>query len=143
MPGGPKSLFLKSGWKSSMFGGPNGPLPPQDPREWVGPPFPVGFGEEGAAWTPKIDELRPGSSIIDDFLSASSCYSMLHNSASGPEIGLPGWILAGLPPERHQNRPSGRPKAGRRADFYVFPVAVRPKCIPEGRCLDRKHYCVT
>ncbi len=59
-------------------------------------------------------------------------YSMLRNSASRPKIGLPGRILAGLLPGRHRNRP-GRPKAGRRADFGSFPVAVRPKSGPEGR----------
>jgi hypothetical protein len=32
------------------------------------------------------------------------------NSASGPEIGPPGRILAGLIPGMHRNRPSGRPK---------------------------------
>ncbi len=68
---------------------------------------------------------------------------MLRNSASGPEIGLLGRILAGLLPGKHRNRPSGRPKAGRRADFGVFPVAIRPKSDPEGRFPARKHYCVT
>ncbi len=61
---------------------------------------------------------------------------------SGPGIGLPGWILAGLLPGKHRNRPSGRPSAGRRADFSAFPVAVRPKSGPEGRFPARKHYCV-
>ncbi len=51
---------------------------------------------------------------------------MLLNSASGPEIGLPALILAGLLPENHPNRPSGRPRAGRRAYFRAFPAAVRP-----------------
>ncbi len=38
---------------------------------------------------------------------------MLRNSASGPEIGLPGRILAGLLPGNHRNRPSpiSRPEA--------------------------------
>ncbi len=45
-------------------------------------------------------------------------YSMLRNSASGPEIGFPGRILAGLLPGKHRNWS----KAGRRADFGVFPV---------------------
>jgi hypothetical protein len=53
-------------------------------------------------------------------------YSMLRNSASGPEIKLPGRILDGRLPGKNRNRPSGRPKAGRRGDFGVFPVAVRP-----------------
>ncbi len=38
-------------------------------------------------------------------------YSMLRNSASGPEISLLGRILAGLLPGKHPKRPSGRPKA--------------------------------
>jgi hypothetical protein len=58
---------------------------------------------------------------------------MLRNSASGSEIGLPGRILAGLLPGKHQNRPSGWPTAGRRADFGAFPVAVQPKSSPEVR----------
>ena len=60
-------------------------------------------------------------------------YFMLRNNASGPQTGLPGRILTGLLPGKHQNRPSGRPKAGRGADFGTFPVAVRPKSGPEGR----------
>ncbi len=55
---------------------------------------------------------------------------MLRNNASGQEIGLPGRILTGLLPGKNPNRPSGRPKAGRRDDFRAFPVAVRPKSGP-------------
>ncbi len=51
---------------------------------------------------------------------------MLHNNVSGPEIGLTGRILAGLLLGKRRNRPSGRPSAGRRADFVAFPVAVQP-----------------
>ena len=54
---------------------------------------------------------------------------MLRDSASGPSIGLPGWILAGLLPGKHRNRPSGRPKAGRRADFVLSPEG-RFRCFP-------------
>ncbi len=68
---------------------------------------------------------------------------MLRNNASGPEIGLPGRILAGLLPGKHRNRPSRRPSAGRRANLGALPVAVRPKSGPEGRCQTRKHCCVT
>jgi hypothetical protein len=35
------------------------------------------------------------------------------------------------------------PPAGRRTDFGVFPVGVRPKSGPEGRFPARKHNCVT
>ncbi len=45
--------------------------------------------------------------------------------ASGPKIDLPGRILAGLLPENHQNRPSGR-----RADSGSFPVAVSGSWLP-------------
>jgi hypothetical protein len=38
-----------------------------------------------------------------------------------------------LLPGKNRNRPSGRPKAGWRADVGVFPVAVRPKSGPGGR----------
>ncbi len=60
------------------------------------------------------------------------CYSMLRNSASGPEIGLPGRILAGLLPGKNRNLPSGRPSAGRRSDLGAFPEAGRPTSGPEG-----------
>ncbi len=67
---------------------------------------------------------------------------MLRNSASGPEIGLLGRILAGLLLGKQRHRPSGRPKAGWRADFGSFLIAVRPKSGPEVRFPARKHYCV-
>ena len=52
---------------------------------------------------------------------------MLRNSASGPEIRLPGRTFAGV----------------LRADFGVFPVAVRPKIGPQGPFPARKRFCVT
>ncbi len=55
---------------------------------------------------------------------------ILHANASGPAIGLPGRILGGLLPGRHRNRPSGRPKAGRRADFSAFRPEGRFQCFP-------------
>ncbi len=69
-------------------------------------------------------------------------YSMLRYSASGLEIGLLGRILAGLLPGKHQNRPSGRPSAGRKAAFGAFPVAVRPKSGPKSRVQARLCYSV-
>ena len=77
------------------------------------------------------------------FVHNQGGYSMFHNSASGPEIGLPSRILAGLLPGKHRNGPSGRPPAGRRDDFGSVPVAVRPKSGPRGRFPARKHDCVT
>ncbi len=68
---------------------------------------------------------------------------MLSNSASEPEIGLPGRILAGLLPGSHRHRSSCRPSAGRWADLGVFPVAVPPKSGPEGGFPARKHYSAT
>ncbi len=68
-------------------------------------------------------------------------YFMLRNSAPGPEIGLPGRILAGLRLGKDRNRPSGRLSAGRRADFGAFPVAVRPNSGSDGRFPARKQYC--
>ncbi len=54
-------------------------------------------------------------------------YSMLHNSASGPEIGLLGWILAGLLPGKHRNRPSeGRPEGRFRCFPGKNPATIRP-----------------
>ncbi len=67
---------------------------------------------------------------------------MLRNNASGPEIGLPGRILAGLLQGKHRNRPSGLPKAGRKADLSSFPEAVRPKSGPEGRFTTRASIAV-
>ena len=54
------------------------------------------------------------------------CFLAGHQS-SGPDFGR---ILVG----KHQNRYLGRPKAGRRAEFCVFPMRIRPKSFPERRC---------
>ncbi len=51
---------------------------------------------------------------------------MLRNRASGPEIGLPGRILAGLLPGKNRNRPSFRPE-GR---FLCFPGSSPAKIRP-------------
>ncbi len=48
-------------------------------------------------------------------------YPRLRNNASGPEIGLPDQISTGFYLGDPQNRTSGRPSAGRRADFEAFP----------------------
>ncbi len=61
---------------------------------------------------------------------------MLRKSASGPDFGR---ILVG----KHQNRPSGRQKVGRMADFEVFTIRIRPKSGPKARFPAQKHYCVT
>ncbi len=52
-------------------------------------------------------------------------------------------MSAGLQLGKLQNRPSGLPPAGRRADFDVSPIRIRPKSAPEGRLPALKHYCIT
>ena len=80
-------------------------------------------GQQGTETTETETETRGGKNEQD--------YFMLRNSASVPDIGLPGGISAGT----SQIRPSGRPLplAGRRADFEVFPIRIRPKSGPETR----------
>ncbi len=63
----------------------------------------------------------------------NSKYPMLHNSASGPEVGLPGRISAGFESGPHQNSPIGRPNAGWRADFEAFPISRNPVRKPDLR----------
>jgi hypothetical protein len=89
-------------------------------------------GQQGTETTETETETRGGKNEQD--------YFMLRNSASVPDIGLPGGISAGT----SQIRPSGRPLplAGRRADFEVFPIRIRLKTRPEARFPDRKHHCV-
>ncbi len=69
-------------------------------------------------------------------------YPMLHTNASGPKIWFPGQISAGPSSEKHQNRPSSRPKAGHKADVEASPTRIQPKSSPEAGFPDRKHYCV-
>ncbi len=67
-------------------------------------------------------------------------FSLLHLSdLSGREVGLPGRVSAGFESGKLQNRPSGRPKAGQRADFEAFPTRIRPKPSPEARSPARRH----
>jgi hypothetical protein len=49
------------------------------------------------------------SRLVSEIKRNRLVYSMLRNNASGPEIGLPGQILAGLLPGIHRHGPSGRP----------------------------------
>ncbi len=63
---------------------------------------------------------------------------MLRNSDSQPETNLPGRISTG----KLQNRPSGRPKAGRRVIFNAFSVRIQPKSGPETRFPARRRYCL-
>ncbi len=68
----------------------------------------------------------------------SPWYPTLRNSASGPEVVSPGWILAGLSALRPAGGPAGGPmsvflwRVSVDRDLEVFPVAVQPKSGPEG-----------
>ena len=54
-------------------------------------------------------------------------YPMLRNSSSGPDIGLPGRILARFYSGKPQDRPSGK------ADSESFPIRLRTKSGPGQR----------
>ncbi len=60
-----------------------------------------------STWPSTFHDLR---TCISSSPFSFSTYSMLRNSASGAEIGLPGRILAGLLPGKNRNRPFGRPE---------------------------------
>jgi hypothetical protein len=83
----------------------------------------------------------PSCLAVQPWLKANG-YSMLCNSASA-EIGLRGRIWAGPLPGKHRDRSSSLPKAGRRAHFGDFRVAVQPKSGPEVRIPPRRRYCAT
>ncbi len=85
-------------------------------------------GHQGTAPTDAIALAQPA-------LTSTAAYLMLHNNVSGPEVGLADRISAGFQLGKPQNRPSGWPSAGRRADFEAL---IRPKSGPEARF--RKHY---
>ncbi len=70
-------------------------------------------------------------------------HPMLHNIVSRPEIGLPDRTSARFESGKHKNRTSGRPSAGRRADFEAFPIRIRPKSGLEDRLPARKQYRIT
>jgi hypothetical protein len=102
-PGGPREA------PGGRFGAPRGSQDSRNHRRGLG----AEFGRRAA------ENLQKQSGCL------SATYPMLRNSASGPEFGLPGRILAGLLQGKHRNRPSGRPAAGRRAHFSTFPIGVR------------------
>ncbi len=62
------------------------------------------------------------------------CYAIMHP-------GRKSCFRAGF--RKPQKRPSGLPKAGRRADFEALPARIQPKSCPEARFPARKHYCAT
>ncbi len=87
--------------------------------------------EEEASWLAALAPVLPEATCarVSDVCRAG-------NRASEPDFGR---ILNG----KASTRPSGRPKAGRRADFDIFPVRIRPASGPEARFLPQKHYCAT
>ncbi len=100
---------------------------------WFKRDSPLNSGPRGPA-------LTPPSNLVALSLGG---YPMLRNNASGPESGLPAWISDGFSSGKPQTRPSGRPKAGRRADLKVLSFRIWPKSGPEAQSSARKHYCVT
>ena len=86
--------------------------------------------EEGARGAPKREDPKCipkiGSEIC--YWGSPSLYS------SGPEIGFPGQISAGISSGKYQFRPS---------DSEAFPSRIRPKSDPGARFSPRKHCCVT
>ena len=60
--------------------------------------------------------------------SRSSCgsnYSVLLNNAAGPDINLPGRILAELLSGKHRNRFPRQPTIGRQSRCWCFPVYIK------------------
>ncbi len=66
----------------------------------------------------------------------SRLYIWAVHLSSGPDFGrIATW--------RSQTSPFGRQEAGLRHDVCVFWLALQPTSGPEGRCTDRRHYCIT
>ncbi len=84
--------------------------------------------EDGASIGPPPSPAQ-GPVYLHNFqaLGIRNLYPRLRKSAPGSGTGLPGWISAGFQSGKLQNRPSGRPKAGRRAVFEAFQIRIRPK----------------
>jgi hypothetical protein len=89
---------------------------------------------------PCLGALGPDRQLPDWGLLLT--YHMLRNSASGPVLGLPGHISDSNRESLKIGTP-GRPKAGRRSDFDVFPTRIRQKSGPKDRFPARKHRCIT
>ncbi len=89
-------------------------------------------------WTREIDYK-----VENLALCPSQFWELLFYGLAPPgrKIGLPSRIWAGFFSEKHKNRPSGRPKAGRRPDSEALPTRIRPASSPEARFPVRKHYC--
>ncbi len=62
--------------------------------------------------------------VHDQPTTKMQIYPMLHNNASGPKSGFRAEFW---PDSNRESLSSGRPKAGRRANFEALPVTIRPK----------------
>ena len=68
---------------------------------------------------------------------------MVCKNTSGPGVGFPIWMSAGFYPGRYQNQFVGQPMAGRRPEFNVFAIRIRPKIGPDARLPARRCSCMT
>ena len=94
----------------------------------------------------KLQEFSDVRSYPAPLFLLSPRYPLLRESASGPEIGLPGWksgFRAGFRPDSNRENIKIGPSAGRRADFEACPSRIRPTPGPDDRFPARKHFCVT
>ncbi len=82
--------------------------------------------KKGLARTTEASAARAGPSW-SRLWTDRRIYSMLRNSASGQEIGLPGRISAGFQSGKLPNQPFHWPKGSRRAEFDAFPTKIRQK----------------
>ncbi len=78
----------------------------------------IGFGA--------MDATKPCKFIRFGAMDVTKPYKFIglagRKSASGPQIGLLGWISAGFELGNSQILLSGRRSAGRRADLEAFPI---------------------
>jgi hypothetical protein len=121
--------------KSCMFGAEGSRSDTKPTKEAGGkaPTLSMAVETDRARFGSRNIQLLASNGCESDSRKISPSLCMLRNSASGPEIGLPGRILAGLLPGKHRNRPPSRPPANRRTDVGAF----------RGRFPARKRYCVT
>ncbi len=93
----------------------------------------------GVPTNPHFMSLSMGHENLLAIVSVTLCNTIVHpgrNRAVGSDF-------AGFEWGKPRNRPSGRPSAGRTADFEASPIRIRPKCGPAARFSARKHYCLT
>ncbi len=87
-----------------------------------------GLGYWGGSLFPCRSETRPDQTTL--------CYALV---LAGRKSGL----RAGFEPDFSREGIQIGITAGRRPDFDVYPIGIRPKSCPEARFQARKHYCLT